>query len=68
MIESDEIVICKYCRQPEFWDCMRWLSGKCLCRNCYREEWEAQNFKPYAWNDLEGRRPTIEEYNRQTGG
>ena len=33
----DKIVICKQCGRPEYWGEMRWLSGKCTCRNCYRQ-------------------------------
>lgn len=61
----DKIVICKYCNRPEYWGEMRWLSAKCCCRNCYRAEWEHENKKLYTWDDLDGKRPTMEEYNNQ---
>ncbi len=62
------IVICKYCGRPEFWGDMRWLSGRCTCRDCYKAECEAQSGKPYAWDDLDGPRPTREEYDAQEAG
>lgn len=65
MDEMDRIVICKECRKPEYWGEMRWLSGRCTCRNCYRVNWERENGKPYVWDDLDGQRPTMEEYEKQ---
>ena len=65
MDEMKRIVICKYCGRPEYYGNMMWLSGKCLCRNCYRVEWEHENKKPYTWDDLKGKRPTMEEYRKQ---
>ena len=44
---------------------MRWLSGKCTCRNCYRANWQDENKALYEWDDLDGPRPTVEEYNIQ---
>lgn len=64
-MDMNRIVICKYCNRPEYWGEMRWLSGKCCCRDCYKEEYEAQHFKKYQWDDLDGKRPTMEEYNNQ---
>lgn len=61
----DEIVICRHCGKPEYWGVMRWLSGRCSCRNCYRRFWEDQNHRRYKWNDLDGSRPTMEEYQKQ---
>lgn len=52
-----EIVICKYCGQKEYYGKMMWLSGKCCCRNCYKEEYKKQYGKEYEWNDLDGPRP-----------
>ena len=63
--EQKEIVICKHCGKPEYWGAMRWLSGRCACRNCYRSFWEDQNHKRYTWDDLDGPRPTFEEYKEQ---
>ena len=64
----DKIVICKQCNQPEYWGEMRWLSGKCTCRNCYRANWQDENKALYEWDDLDGPRPTVEEYNIQERG
>ena len=50
---KEEIVICKHCGKPEYWGAMRWLSGRCACRNCYRSFWEDQNHKRYTWDDFE---------------
>lgn len=63
--QNKEIVICKYCGRPEFWGDMRWLSGRCTCRDCYKEEYEREYKRPYTWDDLDGRRPTMEEYELQ---
>ena len=63
--EMNMIHICKYCRKPEYYGEFRWLSGKMCCRNCYKAEWESQYHKPYRWEDLDGPRPTKEEYELQ---
>ena len=65
--EMKRITICKYCGKPEYYGEYRWLSGMLLCRNCYKHQWEVENKKLYRWDDLDGRRPTIEDYNRQEG-
>lgn len=68
MNERDEmkrIVLCKYCGQPEYYGEMRWLSGKCCCRCCYKMDYEEQNRKPYAWDDLDGPTPSMDDYARQ---
>ena len=57
-----EIVICKHCTKPEYWSDMRWLNGKCMCRNCYKSEWEDTHHELYKWDDLNGERPTLQEY------
>nr|DAY45015.1 MAG TPA: hypothetical protein [Caudoviricetes sp.] len=44
---------------------MRWLNGRCSCRNCYKSQWQGENHKLYSWNDLDGKRPTMEEYEKQ---
>lgn len=67
MDEMKRIVICKYCGRPEYYGRMMWLSGKNCCRDCYKEEYEAQYFKEYQWDDLDGKRPTMEEYRKQEG-
>lgn len=65
MDDMNRIVICKHCGRPEYYGEMRWLSGFCGCRNCYKARWQDENHKQYTWNDLDGKRPTIEEYNEQ---
>lgn len=60
-----KIVICKFCGRPEYWGQMRWLSGKCMCRDCYKAEWESNTGKDYIWNDLDGERPSMKEYEEQ---
>ena len=54
----DKIVICKQCGRPEYWGEMRWLSGKCTCRNCYRANWQDENKALYEWD--EGRKAMAE--------
>ena len=58
MDENKRIVICRRCKKPEYWGEMRWLSGFCVCRDCYKAQWESENHKPYTWDDLDGKRPT----------
>lgn len=59
------IVICKHCNQPEYYEEMRWLNGKCGCRNCYKSWYEELYNKLYCWNDLDSERPTFEQYYQQ---
>lgn len=61
----DRIVICKSCEKPEWWGQMRWLNGRCTCRSCYRSSYEQTFMKVYNGDDLDGPRPTVEEYNIQ---
>lgn len=61
----DDIIICKHCGKPEYWGEMRWLSGTCACRNCYKQQWQDTNHQLYTWTDLDGKRPTLAEYNLQ---
>lgn len=63
--KKNRIVLCKRCKKPEYWGKMRWLSGSCLCRDCYRSARERDTGKTYTWDDLDGQRPTEEEYNIQ---
>ena len=63
--EMKRIVICKYCGNPEYYGKMRWLSGKCTCRDCYRKDYEENSGLDYAWNDLDGPRPTMAQYENQ---
>ena len=51
MDENKRIVICRRCKNPEYWGEMRWLSGFCVCRDCYKAQWESENHKPYTWDD-----------------
>lgn len=67
-MDTKKIVICKSCRQPEYWGDMRWLSGRCMCRDCYKADYERQSGTVYKWDDLEGKRPTREEYEEQEVG
>ena len=60
-----KIVICKHCGSPEYYGEMRWLNGKCSCRACYRRDYEDRTGKHYAWDDLNGIVPTMEEYEVQ---
>ena len=64
MDENKRIVICRRCKKPEYWGEMRWLSGFCVCRDCYKAQWESENHKPYTWDDLDGKRPTMEEFEK----
>lgn len=59
------IVICKQCGNPEYWNEMRWLSGRCTCRDCYKTDYETSTGKAYKWDDLNGKRPTMAEYEEQ---
>lgn len=59
------LVICRRCKKPEYWGEMRWLSGFCVCRDCYKAQWESENHKPYTWDDLDGKRPTMEEFEKE---
>lgn len=65
MAEFDRIVICKQCKKPEYWGELRWLSGFCTCRNCYKAIWEDQNHRQYTWGDLDGPRPSQEDFEAQ---
>ena len=59
--EMKEVLKCKYCNKSEYYGEFRWLSGRMLCRNCYKAEWEHENKKPYIWHDLDGERPKEHE-------
>ena len=65
MDEMNRIVICKHCGKPEYYGEMRWLSGRCSCRICYKAQWQDENHELYKWNDLYGKRPTMSEYENQ---
>lgn len=62
---EDEIVICKYCGHPEYYGKMRWLNGKCECRQCYRHHYEEVHGEIYRWDDLSGKVPSMMEYDTQ---
>lgn len=62
MDEMIRIVLCRSCGRPEFYGDMRWRSGRCLCRACYRADYEDRTGEPYTWDDLNGRVPSMEEY------
>ena len=63
--EMKKIVICRHCGRPEYYGEMRWLNGRCSCRDCYKHQWEDTNHKLYTWTDLDGKRPTMKEYEQQ---
>lgn len=65
MDEMKEVVTCNCCGKPEFYGEMRWLSGKCMCRNCYKKAYEREYKKLYTWTDLNGPRPTFAEILKQ---
>lgn len=65
MDEMNRIVICNHCGEPEYFGEMRWLSGICSCRNCYKGQYERERREIYRWTDLDGRRPTMDEYINQ---
>lgn len=62
LYEYDDMLLplhCKQCGELEYYGEMRWLSGKCVCRDCYKKEYELQYGKPYEWDDLDGPRPNV---------
>ena len=63
--EMKEIVICKHCNNPEYYGEMRWGSGICSCRSCYKSFYEDFNKEVYKWDDLDGPRPTKKDYEEQ---
>lgn len=70
MAEADEmkrIVICRHCGKPEYYGEMRWLSGWCGCRSCYKHKFEEANHHLYTWDDLDGHVPTMDEFREQEG-
>lgn len=38
------------------------LNGSQYCRDCYKHEWEKSTHKKYVWNDLDGKKPTMDDY------
>ncbi len=65
MDEMKKIVICRHCGRPDYWGQFRWLSGRCMCRACYRKDYEKRFNRLYEWDDLTGHVPTMEEYQKQ---
>lgn len=63
--EMNQIVICKHCGHPEYYGEMRFLNGRCECRQCYRNHYEEVYKKKYTWNDLSGKVPSMMEYDAQ---
>lgn len=68
MDEMKRIVLCRYCGRPEYYGDTRWLSARCVCRACYREDYEKETGKLYTWDDLDGHVPTMDEYHGQGEG
>ena len=60
-----KIELCKYCGKPEYYGEYRWLNGRMMCRDCYKEEYERSTGKAYTWDDLDGEHPSMIEYYRQ---
>lgn len=52
-----KIVKCKHCNKPEYWKEMRWMDGREMCRNCYKEDYKRRTGELYIWDDLDGERP-----------
>lgn len=65
MEDMKEVVICRHCGRPEYYGEMHWLSGWRGCRSCYIVRWQDINHKLYIWSDLDGPRPTMEDYKAQ---
>ena len=57
----NKVIICKYCGRPEYYGEMRWFNSRCMCRSCYKFEYEKEAREPYKWDDLEGERPSIRD-------
>ena len=60
-----KIVICKKCKEYEYYGKMRWIDGKEICRACYKSDYEHKYNKTYKWNDLDGCIPTQKDYKLQ---
>lgn len=61
--DMKRVIRCKYCGKPEYYGEFRWISGKMLCRDCYKADFEKRNKTPYRWHDLDGKRPAEDELN-----
>ena len=64
MVEQ-EIVLCKLCSKPDYAAELRSVFGGPVCRDCYRNIFEDLVRDFYRGNDLDGPRPTMEEYEAQ---
>lgn len=64
-VQSGKISICSICGRPEYFSEFRWLNGMQLCRDCYKEYYESVRGCQYIWNDLDGDRPTLDQYMSQ---
>lgn len=64
-IPPSTITLCVGCGQPEYYGALRWICGRVLCRSCYKTAWEEYMERPYPADDLDGNRPTMEQYERQ---
>lgn len=61
--EMEEIVICKHCGDPEYYGDMISLSGKTMCRKCYRKLFqELYNSTPF---EIPNNTPTVAQYKHQ---
>lgn len=52
--EMQRVVRCNQCGKPEYWGSIRWLSGRNMCRRCYKADYEDRTGKVYEWDDLDG--------------
>lgn len=65
MDEMNRIIRCKYCNKPEYYGEFRWLNSHMFCRDCYKAEYEAIYMEHYGWTDLDGKRPTEDDFQKQ---
>jgi hypothetical protein len=63
--EEQEIVLCSLCSKPEYAAEQRRILGGLVCRTCYRNIFEDIVEDSYRVHDLDGLRPTMEEYEAQ---
>ncbi len=63
--EEQEIVLCPLCKKPEYAAEMRSFFGGPVCRTCFKNIYEDLVRDFYRGNDLDGPRPTMEEYEAQ---
>lgn len=65
MDENKRIVICRRCKKPGILGRNEMAFRFCVSRGCYKAQWESENHKPYTWDDLDGKRPTMEEFEKE---